>query len=268
LKKLLEHDLFVKPDKCAFFVKEVEFLGFVICNRQLKMNDVKVDGIAKWPPPKNVLQLWSFLEFCNFYHRFIDHYSDKCQPLNLLLQKARGWIWTVDQHTAFENLKAAYVSKPVLLMPDRTKPYEIECDASLFATGAILLQQDTNRDWHPVAYHSKSMSPTERNYQVYNRELMAVIRSLREWQCYIYGSDYTTIVWTDHHNLTYYTHPQKLTRRQVRWMVELMDYDIKLQHKAGSKMIVADALSRRADWSKGLEDDNDQVVALPDNLWI
>src|SRR6266571_8874029 len=109
LKKLLEHDLFVKPDKCAFFVKEVEFLGFVICNRQLKMNDVKVDGIAKWPPPKNVLQLWSFLEFCNFYHRFIDHYSDKCQPLNLLLQKARGWIWTVDQHTAFENLKTAYV---------------------------------------------------------------------------------------------------------------------------------------------------------------
>jgi len=76
------------------------------------------------------------------------------------------------------------------------------------------------------------------------------------------------IVWTDHHNLTYYTHPQKLTQRQVRWMVELMDYDIKLQHKAGSKMIVADALSRHADWSKGIEDDNDQVVALPDNLWI
>ena len=268
LKKLLEHDLFVKPDKCAFFVKEVEFLRFVICNGQPKMNDAKVDGIAKWPPPENVSQLRSFLGFCNFYHRFIDHYSDKCQPLNLLLQKARGWIWTVDQHTAFENLKAAYVSKPVLLMPDRTKPYEIKCDASLFTTGAILLQQDTNRDWHPVAYHSKSMSPTERNYQVYDRELMAVIRSLREWRCYIYGSDYTTIVWTDHHNLTYYTHPQKLTRRQVRWMVELMDYNIKLQHKAGSKMIVADALSRRADWSKRLEGDNDQVVALPDNLWI
>src|SRR6266568_1210074 len=96
LKKLLECDLFVKPDKCAFFVKEVEFLGFVICNGQLKMNDTKVNGIAKWPPPENVSQLQSFLGFCNFYHRFIDHYSDKCQPLNLLLQKARGWIWTVD----------------------------------------------------------------------------------------------------------------------------------------------------------------------------
>ena len=87
------------------------------------------------------------------------------------------------------------------------------------------------------------MSPTEYNYQVYNCELMAVICSLQEWQCYIYGSDYTTIVWTDHHNLMYYTHPQKLTRRQVQWMVELMNYDIKLQHKVGSKMIVADTLS-------------------------
>jgi len=268
LQKLRDNDLFIKPDKCAFFVSQVDFLSFVVSNGQLKMNDAKVDGIAKWPPPENVSQLRSFLGFCNFYYRFIDHYSDKCQPLNLLLQKSRAWSWTVDQHTAFENLKAAYTSKPVLLMPDRTKPYEIKCDASLFATGAVLLQQDTNGDWHPVAFYSKSMSATERNYQVYDRELMAVICSLQEWRCYIYGSDFTTIVWTDHHNLTYYMHPQKLTRRQVRWMVELMDYDIKLQHKAGSKMIVADALSRRADWLKGIEADNDQVVALPDNLWI
>ena len=77
--------------------------------------------VAKWPPPENVSQLRSFLGFCNFYHRFIDNYLDKCQPLNLLLQKAKMWSWTVDQHTAFENLKAAYTSKPVLLMPDRTK---------------------------------------------------------------------------------------------------------------------------------------------------
>ena len=97
-------------------------------------------------------------------------------------------------------------------MPDRTNPYKIECDTSLFATGAILLQQDTNGDWHPVAYYLKSMSPTEHNYQVYDCKLIAIIRSLREWRCYIYGSDHTTIVWTDYHNLTYYTHPQKLTR--------------------------------------------------------
>ncbi len=132
-------------------------------------------------------------------------------------------------------------------MPDFTKLFEIESDALLYATGAILLQQDTNRDWHPVAYCSQSMNPTEQNYQVYDRELMAIICSLREWRCYIYGSSFTMIVWTDHHNLMYFMHPQKLTRRQVQWIVELMDYDLKLQHKAGSKIIVANNLSRCTD---------------------
>jgi len=97
---------------------------------------------------------------------------------------------------------------------------------------------------------------------------MGIIRALRDWRCYIYGSPFTTIVWTDHHNLKYYTHPQKLTRQQVRWVVELMEYDLKLQHKKGSKMVVADALSQRADWSTGLEHDNEDVVALPESLWV
>ena len=93
--------------------------------------------------------------------------------------------------------------------------FEMECDASLFATRGVLLQKDTNGDWHPVAYHLKSLSATKHNYQVYDRELYAIIRCLRDWRCYIYGSPHEMIVWTDHYNLTYYTHPQKLTRRQV-----------------------------------------------------
>jgi len=153
-------------------------------------------------------------------------------------------------------------------MPDYNKPFEIESDTSLYVTGAVLLQQDTNGEWHPVAFHLQSMSPTERNYQVYDRELMAIIRALCDWHCYIYGSPFTTIVWTDHHNLTYYTHPQKLTRRQVHWVVEFMEYDLKLQHKKASKMVVADVLSQWADWSTGLEHDNEDVVALPESLWV
>jgi len=186
----------------------------------------------------------------------------------MLLRKTHPWEWTSTQHSAFENMKVAFASQPVLLMPDYNKAFEIESDALLYAMGAILLQQDTNGEWHPVAFHSQSMSPTERNYQVYDRELMAIIRALHDWRCYIYGFPFTTIVWTDHHNLTYYTHPQKLTRRQVCWVVELMEYDLKLQHKKGSKMVVADALSWRADWSTGLEHDNEDVVALPESLWV
>src|SRR6266540_3534531 len=144
------------------------------------MNTAKLDGIAHWPP-ENVKQLRSFLEFCNFYRQFIDCYADKTVTLNVLLWKTHPWDWTQVQHSTFEVLKTAFCSKPVLLMPDYTKTFEIESDASLYATGAILLQQDTNGDWHPVAYCSQSMNPMERNYQVYDRELMAIIHALCEW---------------------------------------------------------------------------------------
>jgi len=262
---LEQNDLFVKLDKCYFFVEEVDFLGFVIHNGRIEMNKVKLDGIAKWPPPTTLKQLRSFLGFCNFYRRFITHYADKMAPLNVLLRKTHPWEWTPTQYAAFKNMKVTFTLQPVLLMPDYAKPFEIESDASLYATGAVLLQQDTNGEWHPVAFHSQSISLTEQNYQVYDRELMAIIHTLHDWRCYIYGSLFTTIVWTDHHNLTYYTHLQKLTRRQVRWVVELMEYDLKLQHKKGSKMVVADALSQRADWSTGLEHDNEDVVNLPES---
>ncbi len=177
------------------------------------MNPEKLNGIARWPPPEHVKQLRSFLGFCNFYRRFIDHYANKTFALNVLLYKMHPGDWTLSQH--FEVLKTAFCSKPVLLMPDYIKPFKIESDASLYATGTILLQQDTNGDWHPVTYCSQSMNPMEQNYQVYDRELMAIIHSLHKWRCYIYGSSFTTIVWTDHQNLTYFMHPQKLTRQQV-----------------------------------------------------
>ncbi len=98
---------------------------------KLEMNPAKLDGIAYWPPPENVKQLRSFLGFCNFYRRFIDHYADKTVALNVLLCKMHPWNWTTSQHSAFEVLKTAFCSKPVLLMPDFTKLFEIESDASL-----------------------------------------------------------------------------------------------------------------------------------------
>ena len=139
LQMLQENNLFVYADKCLFFSSKVEFLGFIIEEGHVKMDDAKVDGIAKWPPPETVMQLWSFLGFCNYYHQFIDYYSDKCQPLNMLLQMSRLWDWTPIQHAAFENLKVAFISKLVLLMPDYLKPFKMECNKSLFATRGVLL---------------------------------------------------------------------------------------------------------------------------------
>jgi hypothetical protein len=142
-------------------VTKVGFLGFVIEGGKVSMDPSKISGIAEWPLPKTVSQLRSFLGFCNFYHQFIEHYADKCQWLNILLKKTQPWIWNEEQHTAFEILKVAYMNEPVLLIPNLTKQFEIEADASLYATGAVLHQEDTNGEQHPVAYYSKSLSPPE-----------------------------------------------------------------------------------------------------------
>ena len=103
---------------------------------------------------------------------------------------------------------------------------------------------------------------------MYDREFLAIILGLRAWKHYIQGSPHQTIVYTDHQNLTYFQNPQKLSRRQVRWVIELMEYDLKLKHKQGKQMVIADALSRRSDYFNGIEKDNENVTALPEELWI
>ena len=155
----------------------------------------------------------------------------------------------------------------MLIILDYKKPFIIEADASLFVTGAVLIQEDNNGDEHPTGFLSLSLNPAERNYQVYDREFLAIIRALREWKHYVQGSSFCTIIRTDHANLTYYRSPQRLTQRQTRWVVELMDFDVQLQHKPGKTMIPADALSRRHDHAIGIEEQED-IIGLPDELFV
>ena len=131
------------------------------------------------------------------------------------------------------------------MMPDHSKPFQIESDASKVATGAVLTQLDSNGDRHPCAFLSKTLSPTERNYEIYDRELLGIVRALDEWRHYIQGSPHRTVVYSDHKNLTYFRTAQKLNRRQARWSLYLSAFDLHLIHIPGTKMILSDALSRR-----------------------
>ena len=140
-------------------------------------------------------------------------------------------------------MKRKFTEEPVLGMPDHNKPFQIECDASKYAYGAVLTQLDTNGDRHPCAFISKTFSPTERNYKIYDRELLAIIRALEEWRHYIQGLPHTTTVLSDHKNLTYYRDARKLNRRQARWSLFLSEFDIKLVHISRTKMVQSDALS-------------------------
>ena len=129
-------------------------------------------------------------------------------------------------------------------MPDQSKLFQIKSDASKVATGAVLTQLDLNGDQHPVAFMSKMLTDTERKYKIYDRELLGIIQSLKEWRHYIQGSGHITVVFSDHKNLTYFRTAQKLNDRQARWSLYLSEFDIKLIHLPGSKMIQSDTLSR------------------------
>ena len=140
LEILREHDLYLKPKKCEFEKTKIEYLGMIIEEGKISMDQVKLAGIRDWPVPTTVKQVRSFLGFGNFYRKFISHYSDIARPLNDLTKKDRKFEWTNECQNAFDTLKQRFTEEPVLVMPDRTKPFQIEADASKIATGAVLTQ--------------------------------------------------------------------------------------------------------------------------------
>ena len=168
LQRLMENDLYLKPKKCEFCKEKIEWLGMVIQEGKITMDPGKLRGIQDWPAPTTVKQVWGFLGFGNFYRRFIWGFSEVTRPLNELLKKDRKFEWTAECQRAFEDLKTCFTSKPILVMPDQKKPFQIECDASKYASGAVLTQLDSNGDRHPCAFISKTFSPAERNYEIYD----------------------------------------------------------------------------------------------------
>ena len=173
------------------------------------------------------------------------HFSELARPLNDLLKMDQRYEWTDDYQKAFDKLKKRFMEEPVLMMPDHTRPFQIEIDASKYATGAVLTQLDSNGNRHPISFISKTLSPTERNYEIYDWELLAIIQALKEWN--IQGSAHTTVILSDHKNLTYYWEAKKLNQRQAWWPLYLFEFDVKLVHTPGNKMVQSDALSWQLD---------------------
>ena len=146
LQRLLENDLYLKPKKCEFEKKRIEWLGMIIEEGKISMDAGKLKGIRDWPVPTTVKQVQGFLGFGNFYRRFIRHFSEIAKPLNELLKKDQTFEWTQECQKSFDDLKKRSTEEPILAMPDHTKPFQIECDASKYATSAVLTQLDSNGD--------------------------------------------------------------------------------------------------------------------------
>ena len=237
LQKLKDNDLFLNLDKCVFDAEEVKYLGMVIWENQIKMEWTKLEGIVDWPTPTSVKQVWSFLGFGNFYRKFIGHYANIARPLNDLTKKNHPWIWADDCQQAFKDLKAAFIEAPILLMPDTAKPSVVESDASKWATGGVLWRWDDSRNWHPCGFISHSFDQIQRNYEIYDCELLGIVCTLKTWHHYLQGSQFPTVILSDHKNLIYFRTAQKLNCHQVHWSLFLSEFDLKLSHVPESWMI-------------------------------
>jgi len=216
LKRLEENDLFMKLEKCKWKVREVEFLGVVTSPKGVEMQKEKVEGVLNWLAPRNIKEMQKFLGLANYYRRFIKNFAKIAALLYVLVRKEQRWKWEREQKKAFGKLKVVFITEPVLAIPEINREMRVEADASDYATGGVLSTKCENGKWRPVAFISKLLNATERNYEIHNKEILAVIRCLEMWRYYLERAKLEFEIWTDHKNLQYFMMSQKLNQRQAR----------------------------------------------------
>ena len=216
IKRLEENDLYVKLEKCRWKVREVGFLGVEIGPEGIKMEKEKVKGVLEWPMPTCVKDVQKFLGLANYYHQFIKGFATVARLLHDLVKKDKKRDWTEREEKTFEKLKKRFTKEPVLAAPDIDKKMRMEVDASDYAMGGVLLMECEDGLWRPVAFLSKSLNETERNYEIHDKEMLAIIRGLEAWRHLLEGAQSKFKIWTDHKNLEYFMKVQKLNRRQAR----------------------------------------------------
>ena len=188
LDMLRKHQLYLKVEKCTSECTMVEYLGLVLSEGWVEMDPIKIAGVRDWLTLRNVTEVQSFMGFVNFYHRFIPEFSPVAGPLHCLTKKAEPWQWTKPKEAAFQALKSLVMSAPILILPDQDACFRLETDTSGYATRAILSQLHNDEKWHPVSFTSKSLSPAEHNYTIYDKELLSVICGLEEWRHILEGT--------------------------------------------------------------------------------
>jgi transposase InsO family protein len=248
LRKLQEVNIKLKLKKCEFHVQETEFLGHWISTEGIHMDQNKIKAILDWPQPRNVKEVQQFIGLVNYYRRFIGGYANIMHSLFALLKKAKEFEWDENCDKAFNEVKKRIVSAPILVQSDPEKPKTIETDASDYAVGMRLTQPGDDGKPQPIAFHSRKLVQAELNYDIHDKELLAIVVAFKVWRVYLEGAKHTITVKTDHKNLTFFTTTKELTRRQARWAETLSQFDFKIVHCKGTENGQADALSRRPDY--------------------
>ena len=236
LSMLETHQLFAKISKCLFCKTQVEYLGHIVNVKGVQVDPTKIEAIQAWPKPTTVKQLRGFLGLTGYYRKFVANYAHLAYPLTEFLKK-NGFNWTAEAEVAFEGLKLAMTQTPVLALPDFSKPFIVETDASNTGVGAVLTQ-----DGHPIAYFSKKLNKKLALASAYIRELYAMTQAVAKWRHYLLGRKFS--IRTDHQGLKELMTQVVLTPEQQYYLSKLMGYDFEILYRPGKLNQAADALSR------------------------
>src|SRR5215470_19535225 len=235
LNVLRAESLFGNLKKCSFCTNQIIFLGYVVSAKGIEVDEEKVKAIKEWPTPKSITEVRSFHGLGSFYRRFVKDFSTIAAPLTEVVKKNVGFKWGEEQATAFTLIKEKLSSAPLLALPNFSKMFEIECDASGIGIGAVLLQEK-----RPIAYFSEKLSGAALNYPTYDKEMYALVRTLETWQHYLWPKEF--VIHTDHESLKHLKGQGKLNRRHAKWVEFIETFPYVIKYKQGKENVVADAL--------------------------
>ncbi|CAN6566339.1 unnamed protein product [Malus baccata var. baccata] len=241
LKRCVETNLVLNWEKCHFMVRQGIVLGHIVSERGIEVDKSKIDLVRYLPSPTSVREVLLFLGHAGFYRRFIKDFSKISNPLCRLLQKDVAFDFNEECEKAFNHLKEMLTSAPIIVPPDWSLPFELMCDASDYALGAVLGQRKEKRP-HVLYYGSRTLNDAQLNYSTTKKELLAVVFALDKFRSYLLGTK--VIIYTDHAALKYLFTKKEAKPRLIRWMLLLQEFDIEIRDKKGSENVVADHLSR------------------------
>jgi hypothetical protein len=262
--------LHLKPETCEFHHQEVKYLGLIISTEGIKMDPEKITTVQDWEAPCNLKDVCVSLGFANFYCRFVWNYSKIIQPLTLLTWKGVAFVWKTEQQKAFEDLKNTFTSAAILARFDPNCDVIVETDTSNYVSAGVLSQYDDDGILHPVAYFPKKHSQAEYNYEIYDKEPIAIVCTFEEWRPELQSVINLIHVLSDHKNLEYFT-TMKLLNRQQAWCSQfLSQFNFKIVYHPGTAGGKPDAVTRRSrDLPKEGDDcslENQMTIIKPENI--
>jgi hypothetical protein len=250
LQRLRDAGLQADIKKCEFHVRETKYLGFIVGVNGVAVDPEKISVVRDWEEPTTVRGVQSFLGFCNFYRKFVRNYGRIAKPLNNLTKKGEAYLWTDDCQIAFDDLKQALLTAPILrhFSFDADVETKVDTDSSDgVVAGALLQRREGEEDWHPVAFYSETMQGAEHNYPIHDKELMAVVRALICWRAELIGLPRPFTVITDNQALEFFSTKRLLNLRQAGWAEIMAQYHFTITYRPGKENVLADALSRKSE---------------------